>query len=81
MIRVALKDDDAVPRVLTHEEFIREIEALAAGGFAGAARGPVSVEALDSDGRVRWRAYFSSVERLATQAQDLVRERTTTAER
>jgi len=74
MIRVALKHDDAAPRVLSEDEFIREISRLEATGFAGAVSGPVSVEALDGDGRVRWRAYFPSVQRLAPLARELVRE-------
>lgn len=81
MIRVALKHDDAVARVLSEDEFIREIGELADAGFAGAARGPVSIEALDGDGRVRWRAYFPSVERLAPLARELVREQSAIPER
>lgn len=78
MIRVALKPADTPPRVLSEDEFIREIAELQAAGFAGAKPGPVSVEALDADGRVRWRAYYTSIERLAEMAEELVRERIAT---
>ena len=78
MIRVALKPADAPPRVLSEEEFIREIAELAAAGFTGAKPGPVSVEALEPDGRVSWRAYYTSIERLAEMAEELVRDRIAT---
>jgi hypothetical protein len=75
MTRVALKQGEAPARVLSEEEFINEIAALEAAGFRGAAPGPVTVEALDEDGRVCWRGYYTSVERLAQLAHQLVLER------
>lgn len=74
MIRVALTHDDTQPRVLSEDEFVREIERLERADFVSALTGPVALESLDAEGRVRWRAYFSSIQRLAPLAQELVRD-------
>lgn len=75
MIRIALKRSGIPPRLLSEEEFIHEFQGFEAVGFAGAARGPVSVEAFDAGGRLCWRAHYTSVERLAELARDMSRER------
>jgi hypothetical protein len=63
-------------RVLSEEDFIREIRELEASGFAGAAPGPVTVvEGLDADGRVCWRGYYLRLDRLVVLAEHLLRER------
>ena len=79
MIRVALRHGDSPPRVLSEDEFIREIEQLEAAGFATALPGPVSVEAFDGEGRVCWRAYYASMERLTELAKQLAQERKVTS--
>ncbi len=75
MNRLAVQQGDAPPRVLSEDEFIREIEQLEASGFAGQAPGPVNIDGLDADGRVCWHAHYTSVRQLADLKQQLLSER------
>ncbi len=74
MTRLTLKQGGAPPRVLSEDEFINEILTLEATGFRTVTPGPVTVEALDDQGRVCWRGYYTSVVRLAQLAHQLARE-------
>jgi hypothetical protein len=47
------------------EQFLREVTALRERGFVDAPRGPLTLEALDQDGRLCWRAYYTSFQLLA----------------
>lgn len=75
MLRMTLPHEPSPPRTLTQEQFIAEIQALQADGFADAPAGPVTIEALDGDGRVSWRAYYTSFAGLAGLVRELLAER------
>lgn len=44
---------------------MREVNALKERGFVDAPRGPLTIEALDHQGRLCWRAYYTSFQLLA----------------
>jgi hypothetical protein len=75
MNRLAVQQGDAPARVLSEDEFIHEIEQLEANDFAGQAPGPVSIDGLDTEGRVCWHAYYGSVRQLTNLKRQLISER------
>jgi len=81
MLRITLPREPSARRTLTEDEFIEEIEGLQVGGFADAPLGPVTVEALDAEGRVAWRAYYGSFARLGQLARELLAERSLVSRR
>ena len=57
--------------VLTEDEFLCQIDMLAADGFAGTPAGRVSVEAVDELDRIQWRAYFPNASSLVILARQI----------
>jgi hypothetical protein len=80
MNRLAVQQGDAPPRVLSEDEFIHEIEQLEASGFAGQVPGPVSIDGLDTEGRVCWHAYYATVRQLTNLKRQLISERAAIAQ-
>ena len=54
-------------RVIRVGEFMEEVEAFRRRNFVGAPDGPLTVEALDAQGRLCWRAYYTSFQLLASE--------------
>lgn len=75
MLRLTWRSTVAPPRLLREDDFIREFEALAAQGFAGAPPGPVRIEGLDEAGRVAWTGHYRGAEGLRALLRQLVEER------
>jgi hypothetical protein len=75
MLRLTWRSSALPPRVLPQDEFINELEEMAARGFSGAPPGPVSVEALDERSRVAWSAYYKSAAELSSLLRQLHAER------
>ena len=74
MLRIIVEGSATPPRVLEELDFVHEISRLKEAGFVGAPQGPATVEALDADGQVCWRAYYARYRGLASLATQLSRE-------
>ena len=75
MLRLTWRSSALPPTVLPQDEFINELEQMAAQGFAGAPPGPVCVEALDERSRITWSAYCKSAAELSSLLRQLLCER------
>ena len=75
MLRLTWQSSSLPPRVLEQDEFIHELEQMAAQAFAREPPGPVLVEGLDERSRVTWRAYYKSAAELSTLLRQLLAER------
>jgi RNA polymerase sigma-70 factor (ECF subfamily) len=72
---------DALSWVLSEDEFLSRVDSLAGQGFVGTPSGPVSVEAIDADERVKWRSHYPSAAGLVILARQIRAERTARASR
>lgn len=75
MIRWIWRAASKPARTLTEDQFISEILHLAERSFAGAPGGPLTIESLDVQGRVCWRAYYRHPRELLGLARQLCEER------
>jgi hypothetical protein len=71
MLRLTWRSSPLPPRLLAPDEFLNELEQMAARGFAGAPPGPVSIEAVDRRARLSWSAHYKSAAALSTLLQQL----------
>jgi hypothetical protein len=74
VLRIIHGRTGGAPRVVQEQAFIAEIEALRSGGGTGEAL-PCTIESLDGLGRLRWRAYCSTLQGLLDLARELGEER------
>ncbi len=75
MIRWIWRGATAPTRTLTEDEFLSELLQLAERSFAGVPQGPVTIESLDVQERVCWRAYYQRPQELLGLARHLCDER------
>jgi hypothetical protein len=52
-------------RLVSEDELARELEAHSQDGFLGVPEGPITIEGIDEQGRLCWRAYYSDWKSLA----------------
>ena len=81
MLRVLFNEVGAAPWLLTEDEFLEHIGALAQRGFVGVPVGRVSVEAIDELDRIQWRAYYPNTAALAILAREIRQGRDAVARR
>jgi hypothetical protein len=81
MLRVFFGQVEVPPWVLSEDELLSRVESLAEEGCAGTPAGPVSVEAVDELGRLKWRAHYSSAADLAILARQIREGRNAIARR
>jgi hypothetical protein len=74
VLRIIHGRTGGAPRVVQEQAFIAEIEALRSSGGIGEAL-PCTVESVDGLGRLRWRAYCSTLQGLLDLARELGEER------
>lgn len=53
-------------RTVDEDALIDEVERMARRNFADTPRGPITIEALDDQHRVSWRAYYNRAQDLAS---------------
>ena len=59
MLRVEWEGSGQPAKLMSHEELIRLLEALAAQEFADAPPGLLVVEEIDLESHTRWRGYYT----------------------
>lgn len=77
VLRIIDARTGASPRQVEEQVFIAEIEALRTGSTVASL--PCTVESIDGLGRLRWRAYCSTLQGLLDLARELGQERSMAA--
>jgi hypothetical protein len=74
MLRLTWRSSGWPPKLLSENEFIKEVQQMATRNFAGAPAGPVLVEALDARSCVGWRGYYEGAAGLIVLLRQLLAE-------
>src|SRR5262249_51066507 len=75
MIRWIWQAAPTPSRTMTEDQFIHEVLALAGRSFAGVPQGPITIEAIDAEERICWRAYYRQPEELLGLVREICDER------
>lgn len=81
MVRVSFSEIGFSPWLLSEDEFLSRVEAMAKTQFADAPPGRISVEAIDDFDRIKWRAYYANVTGLELLAREIIEGREASAHR
>lgn len=63
-IRLIWRAAPVPQRTMTEELLVREIEEMTRRAFLGVSPGPITIEGLDEQHRVTWRAYYEDARAL-----------------